>query len=136
MEYLPGEILEDTRKKVIKEKLDIFIMVNKERGGTPVIVNPGDYHIKDKILYVQPFGTSDEIPLEYKKGGKIRPFSLSYLARKYGTAFIRETLGFQDFVQKPKSAQHQAAKETLQELSTVEKTYNQKMYQIPLNYKS
>ena len=78
-------------------------------------------------MYVQPFGTSDEIPLEFKKGGITRPFSLSYLARKYGTAFIRETLGFQDFVQKPKSAQHPAAKQTLQELSTVEKTYNQKM---------
>ena len=121
MEHLSGETLEDTRKKVIKEKLDNFIMVNKERGGTPVIVNPGDYHIKDEILYVQPFGTSDEISLEYEKGGIIRPYSLGYLERKYGMSFIRKTLGFQDYEQKPKTAQHQAAKQTLQELSTAEK---------------
>ena len=127
MEHLSGETLEDTRKKVIKEKLGNFIMVNKERGGTPILVNPGDYHIMDEILYVQPFGTSDEIPLEYEKGGIIRPYSLGYLERKYGMSFIRKTLGFQDYEQKPKTAQHQAAKQTLQELSTAEKTYNQKM---------
>ena len=125
------------KKKVIKEKLDNFIMVNKERGGIPILVNPGDYHIKDGILHVHPFGTSKEIPLEYKRGGVIQPYNLRYLENKYGIAFIRETLGFQDYVQKPKTAQHQAAKQTLQELSTAEKkTYNQKMYQIPLNYKS
>ena len=88
------------KKKVIKEKVDNFTLVNKKRGGTPAIVNYGNFDIKDEILYVQPFGTSDEIPLEFKKGGIIRPFSLSYLARKYGTAFIRETLGFQDYEQK------------------------------------
>ena len=126
MEHQTGDTLEDKRKKVVKEKLDNFIMVNKERGGTPVIVNQGDYHIKDKILYVQPFGTSDEIPLEYEKGGIIRPLSLSYLARKYGTAFIRETLGFHDYKQKPKSAQHQAAKQSLQELTTEEKNIQSK----------
>ena len=126
MEHLSGETLEDTRKKVIKEKVDNFALVNKKRGGTPAIVNYGNFDIKDEILYVQPFGTSDEIPLEFKKGGITRPFSLSYIARKYGTAFIRETLGFQDFVQKPKSAQYQAAKQTLQELSTVEKNIQPK----------
>ena len=121
MKHLSGETLEDTRKKVIKEKVDNFTLVNKKRGGTPAKVNYGNFDIKDEILYVQPFGTSDEIPLEFKKGSIIRPFSLSYLARKYGTAFIRETLGFQDYEQKPKTAQHQAAKQTLQELSTAEK---------------
>ena len=121
MEHLSGETLQDTRTKVIKGKVDNFTLVNKKRGGTTAIVNYGNFGIKDEILYVQPFGTSDEIPLEFKKGGIIRPLSLSYLAKKYGTAFIRETLGFQDFVQKPKSAQHQAAKQTLQELSTAEK---------------
>ena len=124
MEHLSAETLEDTRKKVIKKKVDNFTLVNKKRGGTPAIVNYGNFGIKDEILYVQPFGTSDEIPLEFKKGGIIRPLSLSYLARKYGTAFIRETLGFQDFVQKPKSARQ--AKQTLQELSTVEKNIQSK----------
>ena len=89
MEHLSGETLEDTRKKVIKEKVDNFTLVNKKRGGTPAIVNYGNFGIKDEILYVQPFGTSDEIPLEFKKGDIIRPLSLSYLAKKYGTAFIR-----------------------------------------------
>ena len=124
MEHLSGETLEDTRKKVKKEKVDNFTLVNKKRGGTPAIVNYANFGIKDEILYVQSFGTSDEIPLEFKKGGIIRPFSLSYLARKYSTAFIRETLGFQDFVQKSKSAQQ--AKQTLQELSTVEKNIQSK----------
>ena len=101
MEHLSGETLEDTRKKVIKEKLDNFIMVNKERGGIPILVNPGDYHIKDGILHVHQFGTSKEIPLEYKRGGVIQPYNLRYLENKYGIAFIRETLGFQDYVQKP-----------------------------------
>ena len=126
MEHLSGETLEDTRKKVIKEKLDNFIMVNKERGGTPILVNPGDYHIKDGILHDHPFGTSKEIPLEYKRGGVIQPYNLRYLENKYDIAFIRETLGFQDYVQKPKTAQHQAAKQTLQELSTAEKNIQPK----------
>ena len=112
-EHQSGEILEDTRKKEIKEKIDNFILVNKKRGGMPVLVNPGDYHIKDGLLHVQRFGTSEEIPLEYKRGGVIQPYNLRYLENKYGIAFIRETLGFQDYVQKPKTAQqaqHQAAK--------------------------
>ena len=37
----------------------------------------------------------------------------------YGIAFVRETLGFQDYVQKPKTAQQ--AKQTLLEVSTAEK---------------
>ena len=37
----------------------------------------------------------------------------------YGIAFVRRTLGFQDYVQKPKTAQQ--AKQTLLELSTAEK---------------
>ena len=80
------------------------------------LVNPGDYHIKDGILHVQPFRYSKEIPLEYKKGGVIQPYNLRYLENKYGIAFIRETLSFKDYVhvQKPKTAQHQAAKQTLQ----------------------
>ena len=91
MKHLSGETLEDTRKKVIKEKLDNFITFNKERGGTPITVNPGDYLIKDGILHVNPFGTFEEIPLEYEKGGIIRPYSLGYLERKYGMSFIRKT---------------------------------------------
>ena len=101
-------------------------MVNKERGGTPILVNPGDYHIKDGILHVHPFVTSKEIPLEYKRGGVIQPYTLRYLENKYGIAFIRETLSFQDYVQKSKTAQHQAAKQTLQELSTAEKNIQPK----------
>ena len=31
MEHLSGEILEDTRKKVIKEKVDNFALVNKKK---------------------------------------------------------------------------------------------------------
>ena len=82
MEHLSRETLEDKRKKVIKEKLDSFIMVNKERGGMPVLVNSGDFDIKDGILHVQPFGTSKEIPLEYKRGGAIQPYSLSNLEKR------------------------------------------------------
>ena len=88
MEHQSGETLEDTRKKVIKEKLDNFILVNKKRGGTPVLVNPGTYHIKDRILHVQPFGTYKETPLEYKRGGVIQPYNLRYLEKRYGIAFI------------------------------------------------
>ena len=47
---------------------------------------------------------------------------MSYLERKNGIAFVRNTIGFQDYIH-PKlesRAQHQAAKQTLQELSTAE----------------
>ena len=90
------------------------------------IVNPADFHIKDKILCVQPFGTSDEIPLEFKEGGKTYLYSLSTLGKKYGTAVVRETLGFHDYKQKPKSAQHQAVKQSLQELTTEDKNIQSK----------
>ena len=139
MEHQSGEILEDTRKKVIKEKLDNFILVNKKRGGTPVLVNPGDYHIKDGLLYVQRFGTSEEIQLEYKRGGVIQPYNLRYLENKYDIAFIRETLGFQDYVQKPKTAQLASTKQQSKHCKSCQQqkqTYNKKMYQMPLNYKS
>ena len=124
MEHQTGDTLEDTRKKVIKEKLDNFVQFNEKKYGVTAIVNPADFHIKDNILCVQPFGTSDEIPLEFTEGGKTDLYSLSALGKKYGTAFVRETLGFHDYKQKPKSAQQ--AKQTLQELSTVEKNIQSK----------
>ena len=126
MEHQTGDTLEDTRKKVIQEKLDNFIQLNEKKYGVTAIVNPADFHIKDKKLCVQPFGTSDEIPLEFKEGGKTHLYSLSTLGKKYGTAFVRETLGFHDYKQKPKSAQHQAAKQSLQELTTEEKNIQSK----------
>ena len=46
MKHQSGETLEDTRKKVIKEKVDNFTLVNKKRGGTPVIVNYGIFLYK------------------------------------------------------------------------------------------
>ena len=66
-------------------------------------------------MHVQAFGSSKEIPLEFKRGGDVQPHHLSYLERKYGIAFVRNMLGFQDYIH-PKSApraqeaQHQAAK--------------------------
>ena len=77
-------------------------------------------------MHCQAFDSSKEIPLEFKRGSDVQPYHLSYLERKYGIAFVRNTLGFQDYIHpKPapqaQQAQHQAAKQTLQELSTAEK---------------
>ena len=133
VKHKSGDTLEDARKKLIREKVDNFVLFNKEKGGTPAIVNYSDFKIKDGLLHVQAFSSSKEIPLEYKKGDEVHPYRLSYLERKYGAAFVRNTLGFQDYAH-PKSAprvascaqqaaqqaQHQAAKQTLQELSTEE----------------
>ena len=119
MEHLSGETLEDTRKKVIKEKVGSFIQANEREYGMSAIVNPADFLIKDKKLCVRPFGTSDVIPLEFVKGGKRYVYSLGTLGKKYGIAFVRETLGFHHYVQKPKSARQ--AKQSLQKLTTLEK---------------
>ena len=119
MEHLSGETLEDTRKKVIKEKVGSFIQSNEREYGVSAIVNTADFLIKNKKLCVRPFGTSDVIPLEFVKGGKRYFYSLGTLENKYGMAFVRETLGFHDYVQKPKSARQ--TKQSLQKLTTLEK---------------
>ena len=60
---------------------------------------------------------------------EVQPYHLSYLERKYGIAFVRKTICFQDYMypkpalrttSRAQQAQHQAAKQTLQELSTAE----------------
>ena len=66
-----------------------------------MILNHGDFSIKDGLLYVQQFGIDKEIPLEYKRGGATKPYSLSALGQKYDTAFVQETLGFQDYAHNP-----------------------------------
>ena len=71
MKHKPGDTLEDARKKITKEKVDNFILFNEKRGGKPVIVNYGDFKIKDGLLHVQAFGSSKEIPLEFKRGGDV-----------------------------------------------------------------
>ena len=80
--------------------------------------------IKDIILYVEPFGTDKGIPLEHKQGGVIKPYSLSFLERKYGIAFVRKTLGFQEYTQKLKTSSwlSQKARQAQQNLSTADKT--------------
>ena len=65
MKHQSGDTLEDARKKLIKEKVDNFILFNEKRGGKLVIVNYSDFKIKDGQLHVQAFGSSREIPLEF-----------------------------------------------------------------------
>ena len=79
MKHQSGDALEDARKKLIKEKVDNFVLFNEKRGGKPVIVNYSEFKIKDGLLHVQVFGSSREIPLEFKRGGDVQPYHLSYL---------------------------------------------------------
>ena len=124
MKHKSGDTLEDARKKLIKkEKVDNFVLFKEKRGGKPVIVNYSEFKIKNGLLHVQAFGSSRKIQLEFKRGGDVQPYHLSYLERKDGITFVRNTIDFHDYIHpKPASlaqqAQHQAVKQTLQELST------------------
>ena len=128
MKHLTGDTLEDTRKKVIKEKVGNFNLFNKKRGGTPVIIYYENFVIKDNILYVELFGTSVDFPLEFRRGGTNRPYSLDTLAKEHGVGFVRETLGFHDFVLKKtqNTELRQAAKQAVQKLTTLEENIQTK----------
>ena len=64
-----------------------------------------------------------KIPLEYKRGGVTKPYRLSALGQKYGTAFVWDTLGFQEYTQKLKisSQLRQKARQAQQDLSAAGK---------------
>lgn len=98
MQHQDRETLENTKKMVINEKLDSFIDFNERKGGEPLKPAISICSInKDKLLCIQDLGMDKEVPLEYKRGGLVRPYSLSFLEKKYGMAFIRDTLGFVDY---------------------------------------
>ena len=58
-----GARLERARKKVRKEKLNNFILLNKANDGDELILNPVEFSIKDCLLSVQPFESDKDIPL-------------------------------------------------------------------------
>ena len=110
MQHQDRKKLENTRKMVINEKLDSFTDFNKRKGGEPLKPAICICSInKDKRLCIQDLGMVKEVPLEYERGGLVRPYSLSSLEKTYGMAFIQETLGFVDYKQPPKVSQAEIA---------------------------
>ena len=108
LSHSTGEDLEDVKTKLIKTKLDNFLEFNKAKGGTPTVVIPSDFVVEDNILYYKGVDAEDK-PLEYKRGGRTIPYTLSSLTTKYSVSFVRGTLGFIDYEGRKVDKSKQAA---------------------------